>query len=284
MTSLVDNSTGIPAADFIDAAAEGTGLFPMFQPVVSLADGKTVGYEALARWPSLAQLRPSTVFERAAATGRLDRLDRVCTSAAISAASQAGLGSEHLLMVNCEPGTARRHCGDDELTRRARSDLQVVYEITERSLLRHPKTLLQKVAAIRRDGFAVALDDVGARPDSLALLDVLAPDVIKLDIGMVQSRLSEGRAREFAGVLAHQERTGALILAEGIETDGHLERALAFGATLGQGFRFGAAAPLPQRPPVRGRCGQFLASTSRSPAPCSTHFVIIRRSGPCRRA
>lgn len=66
MTSLVENSTGIPPADFIDAAAEGTGLIPMFQPVVSLADGKTVGYEALARWPLLAQLRPSVVFERAA--------------------------------------------------------------------------------------------------------------------------------------------------------------------------------------------------------------------------
>ena len=42
-----------------------------------------------------------------------------------------------------------------------------------------------------------------------------------------------------AAVIAHHERTGATILAEGIETDEHLEQALAYGATLGQGYRFG---------------------------------------------
>ena len=148
-------------------------------------------------------------------------------------------------MINCEPGTAPRRCDDDELMERACTELQVVFEITERSLLRHPKALLQKVAKLRSDDFAVALDDVGAHPESLALLDVLAPDVIKLDIDLVQSRLSDRGALTVAGVLAHQERTGAVILAEGVETDAHLERALAVGATLGQGFRFGAAAPLP---------------------------------------
>ena len=55
-------------------------------------------------------------------------------------------------------------------------------------------------------------------------------------------------------MLDHHERAGATILAEGIETAEHLDRALALGATLGQGFRFGRPAPLTgnRRHPARG--------------------------------
>ena len=58
-----------------------------------------------------------------------------------------------------------------------------------------------------------------------------------------------------AAVLAHRERTGALVLAEGIETDEHLEQARALGATLGQGFRFGRpdAPRLPKPAWIRAR-------------------------------
>ena len=185
-------------------------------------------------------------------------------------------------MINCEPGTAQRRCGDDELMARARDELRLVFEITERSLLRHPKALLQKVAAMRSDGFAVALDDVGAHPDSLALLDVLAPDIIKLDIDLVQSRLSDHGALTVAGVLAHQERTGAVILAEGVETKAHLERASAVGATLGQGYRFGAAAAIaaaaPRPPVVVAGCPRREQSIAGSP------FEVVRDHSPVRTA
>lgn len=275
MTELID----IPSPDFIDTAAAGIGLVPMFQPIVSLADGTTVGYEVLARWPFLAQLRPSVVFERAAASGRIDRLDRACTAAGLTAALRAQLGPDHLLMINCEPGTTQVRCNEDELTERARTELQLVFEITERSLLRRPRALLDKVQAIRSDQFAVALDDVGAHPDSLALLDVLSPDIIKLDINMVQSRLGARQSRTFAGVLAHQERTGALILAEGVETDDHLERALAIGATLAQGFRFGAAAAVPS--PTGASWSLPAVSRSEQRIPCSP-FEAVRRYSPVR--
>jgi hypothetical protein len=52
-------------------------------------------------------------------------------------------------------------------------------------------------------------------------------------------------ARIAAAIMAHRERRGTLIIAEGIETAEHAEQALAWGATLGQGFLFGRPAPLP---------------------------------------
>jgi hypothetical protein len=114
-----------------------------------------------------------------------------------------------------------------------------MFELTERSLLKHPHALLRKVANLRADGFGIALDDVGAHPDSLALLDIICPDVVKLHLNLVQSQPSDEQARVLAAVLAHKERTGAVLLAEGIESDEHLEQALALGADLGQGFKFG---------------------------------------------
>ena len=120
----------------------------------------------------------------------------------------------------------------------------MTFELTERSLLEHPHALLRKVAALRADGFGIALDDVGAHPDSLALLDVICPDVVKLDLRLIQFQPDDEQARSLAAVLAHRERTGSVLLAEGIETDAHLEQALAMGATLGQGYRFGRSEPL----------------------------------------
>jgi hypothetical protein len=137
--------------------------------------------------------------------------------------------------------------------------------------------LLKKVAAIRADGIAIAVDDVGAHPDSLAVLDVLDPDIVKLDMTVIQNSPERDRAATLTGVLAHHERTGALIIAEGVETEEHLEQALAVGAGLAQGFRFGHAAPL-----NRHQCAEGLprlvhaARRDGVPGPGAEHRKALR--------
>jgi EAL domain-containing protein (putative c-di-GMP-specific phosphodiesterase class I) len=228
----------------LDAAAAGMGIVPVFQPIVSLPDETTVGYEALARWPNLCACTPGEVFDHADDIGNVDGLDRSCIDAAISAAVRSPLRRKALLCVNAEPSTAYVGRAGDAVLALGHDELTVMFEITERTPLAHPHSLLRKVAALRSDGFAVALDDVGAHADSLALLDVVMPDVIKLDLALVQRQPTHAQAQTLAAVLAHHERSGAVILAEGIETNEHLEQALAVGATLGQGYRFGRPRPL----------------------------------------
>lgn len=223
----------------LDAAARGVGMVPAFQPIVSLADETVVGFEALARWPDSAGLRPDAVFAHAREHGDVDELDQACIAISIDRALRSALPDGALLSVNCEPASAHRPRELDE------GRLQLMFEITERSMLGQPHLLLQKVAALRADGHLVALDDIGAHPDSSALLDVISPDVMKLDLALVQSQPDFRQAQTLSAVLAHHERTGSVILAEGIETDAHLEQALAVGAQLGQGYRFGRPAPLP---------------------------------------
>jgi EAL domain-containing protein (putative c-di-GMP-specific phosphodiesterase class I) len=140
-------------------------------------------------------------------------------------------------------GPARR---GGRLRERAR-----VMEVTERAAARDPAGLLAAVARARAVGWRVALDDVGAEPGSLAVLPFVHPDVIKLDLRLVQGRSTAKVARIVNAVRAQGERTGARILAEGIETRRHLEIARALGATAGQGWLYGRPGPLPEatRPP-----------------------------------
>lgn len=206
---------------------------------MTLPDEVVVGYEALARWPSLNYPPPADVFAHAAATDRLDQLDHACIRSAARTALEGPSAAGMLLLVNCEPTTAGIDMPAETALSEAVSSFSMMFELTERGLLRDPPALLRKVAALRSLGVMIALDDIGAHPDSLALLDVISPDVMKIDLRLVQRQPNQLQARTVAAVLAHHERTGTTILAEGIETDEHLEQALAYGATLGQGYRFG---------------------------------------------
>ena len=264
----------------MDAAVRGVGLAAVFQPIVTLADGAVVGFEALARWPGSAGLNPQVVFAEAKATNRLGELDQLCVTAAITGALTGRLGRDALLCINCEPISAELSVAQNAVLQRGGAELQVMFELTERSLLTHPHVLLHKVAALREQGFAIALDDVGAHPDSMALLDVVSPDVVKLDLGLVQSQPDDDQARTLSAVWAHHERTGAVILAEGIETDDHLEQALTVGATLGQGHKFGRPGRLDQHPRPRG--WSTPTRTQRAGLTSGSPFDLVRDRAPLR--
>lgn len=223
----------------------------VYQPVVELDSGVVVGYEALARWPAVPGVDVGRVFEVATDRGMLPELDWACRLAALAGATEAGLNAVHSVFVNVEP-----HNGPliPDFARRTLDSfdppINVVIELTERSLLSDPATLLAVVEAARRLGCSVALDDVGANEATVTMLEFVAPDIIKLDRTLVQSDPDLAQARVIAAVCAHAEFTGATILAEGIENEEHLARARALGATLGQGWLFGRPAPLPSPPTV----------------------------------
>ena len=112
--------------------------------------------------------------------------------------------------------------------------------------------MLRALTRLRSAGWGIALDDVGGDSRSLALMSILYPDVIKLDLRLLAERRPEDVARVVTAVGAEAERRHATVLAEGIDSDEQLATARAYGATLGQGYLLGAAgsrcpAPLPAR-------------------------------------
>ncbi|RZS91348.1 PAS domain S-box-containing protein/diguanylate cyclase (GGDEF)-like protein [Motilibacter rhizosphaerae] len=255
-------------------------LRTVFQPIVDLTTGTFVGVEALTRARSGdEEVPPDDLFAAAARTGEgaLRDLDERCLAGALARAAEAR--APGTVFVNVEPATlgalsTRRLA---ELASAVAPGVRVVVEVTERDLLDSPAELLAGVRRARECGWGVALDDVGAEPAALALMPFLAPDVIKLDLALVRQQPSLSVATTINAVHAQAERSGALILAEGIETEEHLERALATGARLGQGWRFGRPADAVARvggalrlPPARAaeaRAGTPFAVLSAASAP-----------------
>ena len=226
----------------------GQELRSVYQPIVCLDRLAPVGVEALVRGPAgTAWESPAALFSAAHDEGLVAELDWASRRTALQGVLDAGLRGPATLFVNAEPEglNSRAFPGFDSLADAvADAGVQVVLEVTERALTRHPAELLRTVARVRELGWRLALDDVGAERASLALLPFLAPDVIKLDLRLVQARTTVEVAEIVNAVLAHAERTGAVVLAEGIETELHLDLARSMGARLGQGWYFGRPAEL----------------------------------------
>ncbi len=260
------------------------GLTPLFQPLIALEGGDVVGYEALIRGPRGSAIeRPDALFAAARDEGRVTELDCHCRIAAFRAAEAAGLGAGSTLFVNLEPAAVGHRAPGDlhGVASTGPPGAHVVIEITERSLTSDPAGLLRAVAELREQGFGIAIDDVGADDRSLALMPFLRPDVIKLDLKLVRDRPSVKMATILNAVSAQVERTGARVVAEGIETDEQIEVAHSLGATLAQGYLFGRPAPLPawltapeQPVPMLGRCEH---PASRTP------FEVLRNGRRVRR-
>ena len=229
----------------LDAALRPGGVQSVFQPIVELDTGRVVAYEALARGPEGPLHRPDLLFAAARAADRLAELDEICRAAAFRGAVAHGLLAPLTVFVNVEPEVLDTAPLEDLLAIAADAPghLRLVLEITERALASRPAELLRTVERVRSLGWGVAVDDVGADSMSLAFLPLLAPDVVKLDLRLVQERPGPAIAEIMNAVNAHAERTGAVVLAEGIETEAHLVMARALGATLGQGWLFGRPGP-----------------------------------------
>ena len=238
-----DSETRLGPVDELD-------LRPVFQPIVELRDGAVVGYEALVRsGPADGALHSAGAL--LAAARREDSvlaLDLAARDAALAAAERAGLDAPFSLFLNADPATL-----DGVSPERPSTRFTLLVELSEQALIARPQAMLRALTHLRSAGWGIALDDVGADSRSLALMSILYPDVIKLDLRLLGIRSPEDRARIVTAVGAEAERRRVAVLAEGIDSEKQLASARAFGATLGQGYLLGTPGPLPEPLPMPGR-------------------------------
>jgi EAL domain-containing protein (putative c-di-GMP-specific phosphodiesterase class I) len=257
------------------------GLQTVFQQIVALEDRSLVGFEALTRGPTGSVLeRPGALFAEARRQDRLAELDWRCRLSAIETAHAAGLARPLTLFVNVEPDSLRSPLDPraQHVWETARDRLSVVLEVTERALIARPAELLLQLEEARELGWRIAVDDIGADARSLALMPFLHPDLLKLDLRLVQQQPSRELAKIVNAVRAEAERSGAEIVAEGIEHERHLETAHALGATLGQGFLFGRPEPLEKPPTGPGLSTQTRVNVRVPAAP----FELVATSARTR--
>jgi diguanylate cyclase (GGDEF)-like protein len=201
----------------------------VLQPVVDLGTGEMVGVEALSRFPDQ---QPVEVFEQARTLGRLPELE----ATAISAARVVALPGL-FLSVNVDIASLPTPRIREALA----GDLDgIVLEVTEHTHTPVDPEALEDVQVALRDyrgrGALVAVDDWGTGYSDMDRLELLQPEIVKIDMSIVHDLDSARHQALLGSVLAWSNRRHARVCAEGIETEGQLERLRRLGVHLGQGF------------------------------------------------
>jgi EAL domain-containing protein (putative c-di-GMP-specific phosphodiesterase class I) len=252
-------------------------LRSVFQPVLDLDTGALFGFEALARGPEGSPLeQPERLFAAARDEGRVGELDHACLRAAMDGARRNRLEAPLAVFVNAESDAV----GFGPLPP-VDNGVRAVVELKERCVTGHLPELLPAVQRARVEGWGIALDDIGADPRCLALMPIVRPDVIKLDLRRL-GRWPAGDASAIAeAVCVQAEQTGAAVLAEGIESAAQLQQARALGATLGQGHHLGRPTDRPRRAQVTGT--PLALPRPAMPAAWRTPFDLASAHRPVRR-
>jgi EAL domain-containing protein (putative c-di-GMP-specific phosphodiesterase class I) len=254
-----DLGRSIVAPELSDDAREFANLLDtrdvhvVFQPLVDLRSGEIVALEALARGPQSSRFAsPFAMFAAAREADRVAELDWVCRTAAYRTFQEAGLPPAMSLFINTEPESLAQPCPADLLhfVSRAESALRVFVEVNDRALAADPAGVLAAVARAREFGWGIAIDDVGGSRAPVAMLPIVEPDVVKLDLRLLGKSAVEDASAIITSVLRHVETSGAMLLVEGIETKDDARWARALGATYGQGMYLGAPGPLLKRYPA----------------------------------
>lgn len=225
----------------VDAVTAARALTPVFQPIYDIHDGHLVGYEGLIRPQEGAGFRDATaLFVAAEAADRTVELDMVCLE--IIASSAHEVVGHGYLSLNVSPRSLEteqfRVMDVVSILQRHKIPVEdVVLELTERETVGDIDRLRANLQACRDAGMRTAADDVGAGNAGLRLLSEIEFDVVKIDLSLVQGGvLRDSALAVLRSIQELADRTGASVVAEGIETVEQLEVVRALGIHLGQGF------------------------------------------------
>jgi EAL domain-containing protein (putative c-di-GMP-specific phosphodiesterase class I) len=209
----------------------------VFQPIVRAEDGSVFGYEALVRTDEPSIPNPVALF---AAAERLRRVHEVGGAVRDRAAAFLAQAPSLTLFVNLHA----LELTDDSLLSPASAlsghARSVVLELTERSSFEHVPNLRARVSLLRRLGFRLAVDDLGAGYAGLTSFAALNPHVVKLDMSLVRGADQEPVKQRLIGSMATLcKEFGIMVVAEGIETPTERTTVTALGCDLLQGFLVG---------------------------------------------
>jgi diguanylate cyclase (GGDEF)-like protein len=235
-------------------AIEKDQLTLAFQPLIDLPTGAVSGFEALARWdhPERGPISPTEFIPVAEESGLIIQLGRWGLNAAARTMVEwdrvAGRRLPLYVAVNL---SAIQIARDDvasavaqALSHSGLAGARLTLELTESAIVQDPQRASRVLEALKDLDVRVAMDDFGTGYTSLAYLQRLPIDVLKIDRSFVTGVLKDrDSVAIIRAILSLADALGMATTAEGIESE-ELARALAdLGCSHGQGFFF--SNPLP---------------------------------------
>lgn len=213
----------------------------VYQPIVNLRNGRPIGFEALTRFGRDTVPHPDRWFNDAAQVGLQEELE-------LAAIRKALHGLEHLppntyVSLNAAPSTILQ--GKLSALLEGYPCERLMLEVTEHVSIEDYSVVADALEPLRRRGIRLAVDDAGSGYASFRHILKLKPDVIKLDISLIQRIDCDPGSRALAAALIRfAEETGSQIVAEGVETEAELAVLRELKVDKVQGFLLGRPAPL----------------------------------------
>jgi EAL domain-containing protein (putative c-di-GMP-specific phosphodiesterase class I) len=230
---------------------------PHFQPIVDLATGKVFGREALMRGKlGAVDVRGGELLAAAEAHDALFSFDYRARTAALETGIPI-MPEGEVLFVNLDPRAVLDVEGSVRTTwpvvgRLGADPSRICLELVKPERCPDREMLVELVAAHRKRGALIALDDMSGGAESLQILEMLRPDVVKIDNALTAGiQHSPARRRLVDALVDCAHELGCKVVAEGIERVDEFQAMLDLGVDLGQGFYFGQATERPMAVDVR---------------------------------
>jgi EAL domain-containing protein (putative c-di-GMP-specific phosphodiesterase class I) len=238
--------------DLHDALKEGQ-FFLLYQPFVHLTSGVVTGVEALLRWrhPTRGVLAPSEFIPALESSGLIVSVGQwVLETACRQAAHWERQGHQLRVAVNVAARQLQRdRFVGDVLGALATSGLDpalLILEVTESTLMSDIDATAARLGVLKASGVQLSIDDFGTGFSSLAYVDKLPVDILKIDRSFLADVGKTAKALAFIRTFVQLGRAlGVEMLAEGIETEDQRALLAAELVETGQGFLF--ARPLEPR-------------------------------------
>ena len=222
-------------------------ITPYFQPVISLADDRIVGFEALARWhhPTRGTISPDEFIPIAEDLGLIDALSRRILREGCIAARDWHWDTS--LSINISPVQLK----DSWFAARLLVVLQetgfapqrLIVEVTENAIIDDIQHAATVFASLQNIGIRIALDDFGKGYSSLSHLRELKFDNLKIDSSFVQSMNTAESRKIVSAVAGLGMALGMPVTAEGVESAEVADALRVLGCEHAQGFLFGRPVP-----------------------------------------
>lgn len=227
-------------------------LTAVFQPIIDVHQGYVLGFEGLVRGPLGSPLHsPVELFSVARQCDEVVVLEYWCRRVVLESFVKLGLPGKLFLnispdvLLHCDSATGETlHCVE-ELG--LRPD-QVIIEITENAPTQNYKMLRDATQRYRNLGFEIAIDDLGEGFSGLRLWSEIRPNYVKIDQHFIRSIHLDPVKLQFARSIQEMaSKSGARVIAEGIETQAELMAVRNLGIAFGQGYHIARPEAVPLR-------------------------------------
>lgn len=208
------------------------------QPIVNLVTGDTYGYEALSRFPAHRDWTPDRWFREAGALGLGPALEGCALRVAF--AQLDSLPAQIVLSVNVSAHALFEDPDIATMFTTSEHAARLVLELTEHDQVHDYGGLGDLLAPVRGAGVRVAVDDAGSGYAGLDHILQLRPEVLKLDRVLITGIAEHpGRQAMCEAMVDFTQKTGSMLVAEGVETGNELAALRDLGVVYAQGYYLG---------------------------------------------